>query len=103
MDKDAAITWLEQIRDKIIRGGDEDFDGKRREAINMGIEAISNSRPVSYWEKISNDDAEQQVYVCLTCGRTIKIPKNIKSDSIAILYPFCHCGADMRYRVVSVE
>jgi hypothetical protein len=35
-----AIKWLEQIKDKYIRGGDEEFDHNRKIALDMGIDAL---------------------------------------------------------------
>lgn len=40
MDKQQAITWLEQIKVKYIHGGDEQFDDCRRESIDMAIQAL---------------------------------------------------------------
>lgn len=35
-----AIKWLEQIKEKYIHGGDEEFDQCRREAIDVAIKCI---------------------------------------------------------------
>lgn len=40
MNKQEAIGWLEQIKDIYIRGGDEDFDRRRKEAIDIAIKAL---------------------------------------------------------------
>ena len=48
MTKAEVIEWLIQIKDKYIYGGDEGFDAKRKEALDMAIEALqrtSNARP----------------------------------------------------------
>ena len=38
-----AIYWLEQIKEKYIRGGDESFDEKRKKAIDIAIERLQKS------------------------------------------------------------
>lgn len=40
MTKEEAINWLKQISDRHIHGGDEAYDEKRREAIDMAIFAL---------------------------------------------------------------
>ena len=35
-----AIKWLEQIKDKYIHGGDEEFDHNRRMALDMAVDAL---------------------------------------------------------------
>ena len=40
MTRDEAIEWLGRIKDRYIHGGDEGFDNKRKEAIDMAIEAL---------------------------------------------------------------
>ena len=35
-----AIQWLEQIKKNYIHGGDEEFDTRRKEALDMAIQAI---------------------------------------------------------------
>jgi len=36
----SAISWLDEIKHRYIHGGDEDFDGRRREALDMAIAAL---------------------------------------------------------------
>lgn len=36
MDRKTAIEWIEQVKHR-IRGGDEDFDRQRKEALDMAI------------------------------------------------------------------
>lgn len=38
--REEAREWLLQIKDR-IRGGDEEFDARRHEALDMAIEALS--------------------------------------------------------------
>lgn len=40
MTDEEAIKWLTAIKDKYIHGGDEEFDEKRRIAIDIAIEAL---------------------------------------------------------------
>lgn len=40
MTREEATKWLNTIKDKYIHGGDEDFDNKRREAIDTAIKSL---------------------------------------------------------------
>lgn len=40
MDNKIAIGWLCEIKDKYIHGGDEEFDYKRKEALDYAIKII---------------------------------------------------------------
>lgn len=40
MADEEAIKWLAAIKDKYIRGGDEEFDQNRRTAIDIAIKAL---------------------------------------------------------------
>lgn len=42
MTREEAIKWLNRIKDKYIHGGDDDFDAKRKQALDMAIEALSS-------------------------------------------------------------
>lgn len=44
MNRKTAIEWLEQIKHS-IRGGDEDFDRQRKEALDIAIEALKAKEP----------------------------------------------------------
>lgn len=35
-----VIYWLQQIKEKYIHGGDEGFDEKRKQAIDIAIERL---------------------------------------------------------------
>lgn len=39
-----AIKWIEQISERYIHGGDDDFDAKRREALNMATKALRTQK-----------------------------------------------------------
>ena len=47
MTREEAIEWLGRIKDRYIHGGDEGFDNKRKEAIDMAIEALSDRPKVN--------------------------------------------------------
>ena len=50
-----------------------------------------NARPKGEWVDWKYDGSHTRTYKCSICGRTISIaPMDLN------LYPFCHCGADMR-------
>lgn len=40
MEDQEAIKWLKQIKNKYIRGGDDFFDARRREAIDKAIHVL---------------------------------------------------------------
>lgn len=43
MTREEATEWLIQTKDKYIHDGDEQFDAKRKEALNMAIEALHST------------------------------------------------------------
>ena len=49
MTREEATEWLIQIKDKYIHDGDEQFDTKRKEALDMAIEALKSDRPKGEW------------------------------------------------------
>ena len=52
MTNDEAIKWLEAIRKKYIHGGDEGFDIKRNEAVDLAIAALERDRWISVEERL---------------------------------------------------
>ena len=52
MTNEEAIKWLEAIREKYIHGGDEGFDEKRNEALDLAIAALSRDRWISVEERL---------------------------------------------------
>lgn len=42
MTNEEAIKWLIAIKDKYIHGGDEAFDERRKEALDMAIKALED-------------------------------------------------------------
>lgn len=43
MDNKEVIFWLNQIKDKYIRGGDEEYDRCRRLAIDTAVELLQKT------------------------------------------------------------
>ena len=71
-----VIEWLDRIKDKYIHGGDEGFDNKRKEAIDMAIESLQREIPknpvVNYvadsdGARRLNDGWTEDSYVCPVC------------------------------------
>lgn len=60
----AAIEWLRAIKDKYIKGGDEGFDQKRREAIDTAITALKKQIPKKPTEDVLG-------YRCPVCGKPV--------------------------------
>lgn len=38
-----VIYWLQQIKEKYIHGGDESFDEKRKQSIDIAVEHLQKS------------------------------------------------------------
>lgn len=56
-DKNEAIAWLANIKEKYIHGGDEEFDECRKESIDMAINALRQPQIVrckdcKYWRRL---------------------------------------------------
>lgn len=69
MTKDDVVFWLKQIKDKYIKGGDEEFDHCRKEAIDMAIEEMEKEeRKKGKWIFVHplqfNDSG---AYMCSCC------------------------------------
>ena len=47
MTNDEVIAWPEAIKVKYIHGGDEGFDAKRKEALDLAIEALKENEKLS--------------------------------------------------------
>ena len=52
--KDKSVFWLNQIKDKYIRGGDESFDQQRKDAIDEAIKAIKTVEKIKAYIKKHN-------------------------------------------------
>lgn len=62
------------------------------------IGAICNEncgyRPQGEWKFVFDDKVNNRfIYKCSECGREVSV---YSSDALIPVYPFCHCGADMR-------
>ena len=76
MTREEAIEWLGRIKDRYIHGGDEGFDNKRKEAIDMAIEVLQREIPknpiVNYVSDSDgvrrlNDGWTEDSYLCPVC------------------------------------
>ena len=116
MTREEAIKWLKAIKDKYIRGGDEEFDRQRKVAVDMAIKALEQPESDD-WSKYSDKlwktayergkrDAEQPErkkgkwielyhnnYKCSVCGDWW-----VNNDNEMVKdFKFCpNCGTDMR-------
>lgn len=61
MTNEKTIEWLESIKKKYIRGGDEEFDAKRIEAINNAIKALESQRWIPVSERLPEESGEYLV------------------------------------------
>jgi hypothetical protein len=57
------IEWLKSIKEKYIHGGDEDFDKKRKIAIDIAISALEKRIP----KKITFTDDLYRMAICPCC------------------------------------
>ena len=55
MTNEEAIKWLRAIEEKYIHGGDEGFDARRKEAINLAIKALEQKLAI---QKAAQDMVE---------------------------------------------
>lgn len=63
-----VIEWLDRIKDKYIHGGDEGFDNKRKEAIDMAIEAL-NERAMTREEVVKKKGDYLDCHSCVHHSR----------------------------------
>jgi DNA-directed RNA polymerase subunit RPC12/RpoP len=55
---------------------------------------IAEKRPQGEWKLIANDTVNlEYIYKCSECGREVRV---YNASKLTDIYPFCHCGADMR-------
>ena len=83
---------LKAYRDNRIASGNADFDEMDRlSAFIANVETIEPKR--GEWIKITKVAMVHQ-FMCSQCGRIVE---DVEGGAlIALRYPFCHCGADMR-------
>lgn len=88
--KEEAIKFLKGIK-LFIGGGDDDYDEKRRMAIDMAIDALSvEPKKIKWISKMVVRDGEYAGWICSNCGY-------FTANSKACFYNYCpDCGAKMR-------
>lgn len=58
----SAISWLDEIKNRYIHGGDEAFDEQRKEALDMAISALREQpRWISVEERLPEGEKEVRV------------------------------------------
>ena len=84
MNNKEAVEWLKSIKER-IHGGDERYDQKRHEALDMAISALE--RQTGEWKFALNNHER-----CSVCGEVEKFA----IDN----FDYCpHCGARMTNKV----
>ena len=68
MTNEEAKEWLKAIEEKYIHGGDEGFDAKRKEAISMAIEALSEPKTGEWIMHIDDLFPNESTQECSLCG-----------------------------------
>ena len=53
--KEEAIEWLKQIKNRYIHGGDERFDESRKNALDMAIKSLENTRWIPCSERLPEE------------------------------------------------
>ena len=70
--------------------------GRFGEALDMAIEALSQpERPKGRWETVWHGEFIATLR-CSVCGRRINVDYPLRERTIKSMYPYCHCGAEMR-------
>lgn len=91
MTREEAIEWLGRIKDRYIHGVDEGFDNKRKEAIDMAIEALQAEPTTRCIEckyfRLCNEDTH-----LIACG----YEWCSWWQRPVISTGYCHCGAKMK-------
>ena len=84
-----ASEWLMAIKRDYIHGGDEDYDERRKIALDMGAEALKNQK-TGYWimHKLVPDGYYH--IKCSVCGQFWSVSEHNK------VFKYCfNCGAKM--------
>lgn len=71
----------------------------RRPAFNAGYCKDCQDRPFSKWVFEGHTSDGSDMYVCPACKRSIITCSLQPAD----LFPFCHCGADMRGKYHTID
>ena len=96
MTREEAAKWLMRIKEKYIHGGDEAFDARRREALDMATEALETISSyertiVQLTEAIANNAREHEKVVPLS-GEYVRKTDAINevNNAIAKYIPLLH-------------
>ena len=102
MDRKTAIDWLESIR-RGVHGGDEEYDRRRKEALDMAIEALkaqeSRVMALEEMQEITEHDfiwiegRKDEMIYCLEVVQVCK--SNERTDEIALNAPTSIIFIDM--------
>lgn len=80
------IEWLKSIKEKYIHGGDEDFDKKRKIAIDIAVSVLEKRIPK---KPIEN---KFPWAICPVCGGSVYL-KNVQEYIQNEEITYCeHCG-----------
>lgn len=80
------IEWLKSIKEKYIHGGDEDFDKKRKIAIDIAVSVLEKRIPK---KPIEN---KFPWAICPVCGGSVYL-KNVQEYIQNEKITYCeHCG-----------
>lgn len=71
--------WLNQIKDRYIRGGDDSFDASRKQALDMAIEALK--QPSNEMQLLNDGTLKVRVENVLNIKRVMVMDDNIIYDS----------------------
>lgn len=83
-----AIKLLEHLKEEIV-----DLSDNEIQAFDLAIKALEE-RPQGKWKFVFDDKVNNEfIYKCSECGREVSV---YSSNALIPVYPFCHCGADMR-------
>lgn len=86
MTNEEAIKNLKKLRSF--------HNGSYAPAVDKAIEALKEERPQGVWKFVFDDKVNNEfIYKCSECGREVSV---YSSNALIRVYPFCHCGADMR-------
>ena len=84
-----ASEWLIAIKRDYIHGGDEDYDKRRKIALNMGAEALENQK-TGHWIIHKLEPNGYDHIKCSVCGQFWSVSGHNK------IFKYCfNCGAKM--------
>ena len=68
MTKSEAVKWIKAIKDKYIHGGDESYDEKRKEALDMAIQALESQKWIPVSERLPEEDDKEYLVTMYSGG-----------------------------------